>query len=131
MSSSSSDTENDSYQSDDSDWNYIPGPYKIAKSSETNKNSTEAKSSSAADEQDIGPYANDQLPSKIGSQITVKKGKHTTNVLRNYNEDLMVWKNWINGKYITLILLRDLGFRDLSASTNTSLLKVQTLIFQV
>ena len=44
MPSSSSDTENNSYQSDDSDWNYIPGPYQIAKSSETNENSSEAKS---------------------------------------------------------------------------------------
>ena len=60
MSSSSSDTENNSYQSDDSDWNYIPGPYQIAKSSETNENSSEANSRSAANEKDIGPYANDE-----------------------------------------------------------------------
>ena len=33
-----------------------------------------------------------QLPTKIGSQITAKKDKNTTNVLRNCNEDLMVWK---------------------------------------
>ena len=73
MSSSSSDTENNSYQSDDSDWSYIPGPYQIAKSSETNDNSSEANLSSAANEKDISPYANDHLPTKIGSQITAKK----------------------------------------------------------
>ena len=98
MSSSSSDTENDSYQSDDSDWNYIPGAYQIAKSSETNKNSSEAKSSSAADEQDIGPYANEpvalkDLLAKRLANYRKKTCKHTTNVLRNCNEDLMVWKN--------------------------------------
>ena len=61
MSSSSSDTENNSYQSDGSDWNYIPGPYQIAKSSETNENSSEANSSSAANEKDIDPYANEPV----------------------------------------------------------------------
>jgi hypothetical protein len=43
MSSSSSDTENNSYQSDDSDWNYIPGPYQIEKPSEIDKNTGEAQ----------------------------------------------------------------------------------------
>jgi hypothetical protein len=31
-----------------------------------------------------------------------------TNVLSNYNKGLIVQKNWVNGKYFTLILLRDL-----------------------
>ena len=31
MFSSSSDMENNSYQSDDFDWNYIPGPYQKIK----------------------------------------------------------------------------------------------------
>ena len=53
--------ENNSYQSDDSDWNYIPGPCQIVKSSETNENSSEANSSSTANEKDIGPYANEPV----------------------------------------------------------------------
>ena len=57
MSSSSSDTENNSYQSDGS----VPGPYQIAKSSETNENSSEANSTSTANEKDIGPYANEPV----------------------------------------------------------------------
>ena len=61
MSSSSSDTENNSYQSDDSDWNYIPGPYQIEKPSEIDKNTGEAQWSSADNEQDIGPYVNEPV----------------------------------------------------------------------
>lgn len=61
MSSSSSDTENNSYQSDDSDWNYIPGPYQIEKSREIDENTGEAQSSSVDQEQDIGPYVNEPV----------------------------------------------------------------------
>ena len=60
MSSSSSDTENNSYQSDDSDWNYSPGPYQIEKSSEIDECAAEAKSSSSR-EQDVGPYMNEPV----------------------------------------------------------------------
>ena len=93
MSSSSSDTENNSYQSDGSDWNYIPGPYQIAKSSETNENSSEANSSSAANEKDIGPYANEPVADEDWLANYREKDKNTTNVSRNCNEDLMVWRN--------------------------------------
>ena len=63
MSSSSSDTENSSYQIDDSDWNYIPGPYQIEKSSIDNKNNSldGAKSSSADHDPDVGPYVNEPV----------------------------------------------------------------------
>ena len=72
-----------------------------------------ANSSSAANEKDIGPYANEPVADE--DWLVNYREKR-----QKCNEDLMVWKNLINGKYITLILLRDLGFRDLSASTYTS-----------
>ena len=96
MSSSSSDTENNSYkamaQSDGSDWNYIPGPYQIAKSSETNENSSarEANSSSAANEKDIGPYAIEPAADEDWlANYREKRQKYDERL----NEDLMVWKN--------------------------------------
>ena len=55
MSLSSSDMENNSYQSDDSEWNYISGPYQIEKSSEIDEYTGKAKSS-GSHKQDVGPY---------------------------------------------------------------------------
>ena len=60
MSSSSSDTEYQSYQSDDSDWNYIPGPYNIEAPTESGENVNIARDSSHNDE-DAGPYANEPV----------------------------------------------------------------------
>ena len=95
MSSSSSDTENSSYQSDDSDWNYIPGPYQIEKSSIDNKNNSldGAKSSSADHDLDVGPYVNEPVADADWLVKYQEKSKNTTNVLKNYSEDLMVLKN--------------------------------------
>ena len=56
MSSSSSDTESGSYQTDDSDWNYIPGPYKISKVSEA---TAIVDDETTDDEPDLGPYGNE------------------------------------------------------------------------
>ena len=62
MSSSSSDPENYSYQSDDSDWNCIPGPYECEKSSEMYENNDKAQSSDApTTKQDVGPYVNEPV----------------------------------------------------------------------
>ena len=79
MSSSSSDTESHSYQSDDSEWNYTPGPYDIEKTSASGENGSEMRDSNSHHEGNVGPYANDQLLTKTGSQIIAKKSKHTTN----------------------------------------------------
>ena len=46
MASSSSDTESNSYYSDDSESNYIPGSYQIENPSTTDENIGEAQSSS-------------------------------------------------------------------------------------
>ena len=59
MSSSSSETENSSYQSDDSDWNYIPGPYVIRESSEARANVDHADQTTGDGEPEIGPYENE------------------------------------------------------------------------
>lgn len=133
MSSSSSDTENNSYQSDDSDWNYIPGPYQIEKPSEIDKNTGEAQWSSADNEQDIGPYVNEPVADEDWLANYREKRNHTTNVLRNYNEGLMVQKNWLNGKYFTLTLLRDLTlcFVTCICVYINTVFKLQTTIFQV
>ena len=65
MSSSSSDTEYQSYQSDDLDWNYIPGPYNIEAEAptESGENVNIACDSSHNDE-DAGPYANEPVADK-------------------------------------------------------------------
>ena len=55
MASSSSDTESNSYYSDDSEWNYIPGSYQIENPSTTDEDISEAQSSSNRI-QDIGLY---------------------------------------------------------------------------
>ena len=80
MSSSSSDPENHSYQSDDSEWNYIPGPYNIEKTSASGENGSEMRDSNSHHEGNVnvGPYANDQLLMKTGSHYR-EKSKHTTN----------------------------------------------------
>ena len=59
MSSSNSNSENDSYETDDSDWNYIPGPYEIKKSSGATAN-VEATDD---DEPDLAPYGNEPVAS--------------------------------------------------------------------
>ncbi|XP_028408361.1 uncharacterized protein LOC114530939 [Dendronephthya gigantea] len=56
MSSSSSDAESNSYQSDDSDWNYIPGPYIIKKQSEAAANIDDQITDETSE---LGPYANE------------------------------------------------------------------------
>ena len=58
MSSSSSDTESHSYQSDDSEWNYIPGPYNIEK---TSASGSEMRDSNSRHEGNVGPYANEPV----------------------------------------------------------------------
>ena len=60
MASSSSDTESNSYYSDDSEWNYIPGPYQIENPCTTDENIGEAQSSSDR-VQDVGPYINEPI----------------------------------------------------------------------
>lgn len=59
MSSSSSDTESGSYQTDDSDWNYIPGPYEIKKRSEATANVDDQTTDD--DELELGPYGNEPV----------------------------------------------------------------------
>ena len=66
MSSSSSDTESQSYQSDDSEWNYIPGPYNVEKTSA----SGEMRDSNSHHEGNVGPYANEPATSYPGSLPT-------------------------------------------------------------
>ena len=61
MSSSSSDTENQSYQSDDSDWNYIPGPYDIERPTKSGENANETRDSSSHNHGDVGPYTNEPV----------------------------------------------------------------------
>lgn len=60
MSSSSSDTENESYQTDDSDWNYIPGPYTVNDPTEVEGTVGEATAMDDR-EPDVGPYANEPV----------------------------------------------------------------------
>ena len=66
MFSSSSNTESHSYQSDDSEWNYIPGPYNIEKTSARGENGSEMRDSSSDHEGNVGPYANGQVLTKTG-----------------------------------------------------------------
>ena len=61
MSSSSSDTESQSYQSDDSEWNYIPGPYNVEKTSASGENGSEMRDSNSHHEGNVGPYANEPV----------------------------------------------------------------------
>ena len=61
MSSSSSDFESQSCQSDDSEWNYIPGPYNIEKTSASGENGSEMRDSNSHHEGNIGPYANEPV----------------------------------------------------------------------
>ena len=61
MSSSASDTENQSYQSDDSEWNYITGPYNIEKTSASGENGSEMRDSNSHHEGNVGPYANEPV----------------------------------------------------------------------
>ncbi len=60
MASSSSDTESNSYYSDDSESNYIPGPYQIENPSTTDENIDEAQSNSDR-VQDIGLYISEPI----------------------------------------------------------------------
>ena len=61
MASSSSDTESRSYQGDDSEWNYIPGPYNIEKTSASGENGSEMRDSNSHHEGNVGPYANEPV----------------------------------------------------------------------
>jgi hypothetical protein len=61
MASSSSDTESNSWYSDDSEWNYIPGPYAIENPSKTDENIGEAQSCSDRAQDATGPYANEPI----------------------------------------------------------------------
>ena len=67
MASSSSDTENGSCQTDDSDWNYIPGPHIKGEPTEVETSLSEHNTASASamsndhDEQDLGPYADEPI----------------------------------------------------------------------
>ena len=61
MPSSSSNTESQSYQSDDSEWNYIPGAYNIKKTSASGENGSEMRDSNSHHEGNVGPYANDPV----------------------------------------------------------------------
>ena len=79
MSSSSSDTESHSYQSDDSEWNYIPGPYNIEKTSASGENGSEMRDSIVITKATSDRMQMNQLLTKTGSQIIAKKSKHTTN----------------------------------------------------
>ena len=64
MSSSSSDTESQSYQSDDSEWNYIPGPYNIEKTSASGENGSEMRDSNSHHEGNVGPYQTGKFVSR-------------------------------------------------------------------
>ena len=67
MASSSSDTENGSCQTDDSDWNYIPGPHIISEPTEVETSLSEHNTASASamsnehDEEHIGSYADEPI----------------------------------------------------------------------
>ena len=61
MALSSSDTESHSYQSDDSEWNYIPGPYNIEKTSASGENGSEMRDSNSHHEGNVGLYANEPV----------------------------------------------------------------------
>ena len=56
-----------SHQTDDSDWNYIPGPHIISEPTEVETSLSEHNTASALamsndhDEQDLGPYADEPI----------------------------------------------------------------------
>ncbi len=83
MASSSSDTESDSYYSDDSEWNYIPGPYQIKNPSATDENIGEVQSSSDR-VQDVGLYINEPIADKEWLENTARKRLDGT-------EELSTW----------------------------------------
>ena len=73
MSSSSSDTESQSYQSDDSEWNYIPGPYNIEKTSASGENGVKCATQIVITKATSDRMQMNQLLTKTGSQIIAKK----------------------------------------------------------
>ena len=73
MASSSSDAESHSYQSDDSEWNYIPGPYNVEKTSASGENGSEMRDSNSHHEGNVGPYANEPVADEDWLKLSRKK----------------------------------------------------------
>ena len=87
MDSPASDSENESYQTDDSEYNYIPGPHLIDEPTEVE----EAVGSPEAEEPNVGPYADEpDADEEWLSKYRERKQSH--------DERLRILQNRLEGK---------------------------------